>query len=97
MLLLLENEFIISNPHIKVNGELFTANVPVYYTEDEAATNEPWSTKGVLIRNDLDWIGMHPLLSRYAYLMAENILTLNNEYLTSADMFFRFCIQTIHL
>lgn len=69
-------EFIISNPHIKVNGELFTANVPVYYTEDEAATNEPWSTKGVLIRNDLDWIGMHPLLSRYAYLMAENILTL---------------------
>lgn len=69
-------EFIISNPHVKVNGELFTANVPVYYTEDEAATNEPWSTKGVLIRNDLDWIGMHPLLSRYAYLMAENILTL---------------------
>ena len=70
-------EFIISNPHIKVNGELFTANVPVYYTEDEASSSgEPWSTKGVLIRNDLDWIGMHPLLSRYAYLMAENILTL---------------------
>lgn len=70
-------EFIISNPHIKVNGELFTANVPVYYTEDEASSSgEPWSTKGVLIRNDLDWIGLHPLLSRYAYLMAENILTL---------------------
>lgn len=70
-------EFIISNPHIKVNGELFTANVPVYYTEDEASSSgESWSTKGVLIRNDLDWIGMHPLLSRYAYLMAENILTL---------------------
>ena len=70
-------EFIISNPHIKVNGELFTANVPVYYTDDEASSSgESWSTKGVLIRNDLDWIGMHPLLSRYAYLMAENILTL---------------------
>lgn len=74
-------EFIISNPHVKVNGELFTANVPVYYTDDESSSTkngsgEPWSTKGVLIRNDLDWIGLHPLIARYAYLEAENILTL---------------------
>ena len=28
------------------------------------------------MRNDTDWIGLHPLIARYAYLMAENTLTL---------------------
>lgn len=75
-------EFIISNPHIKTSdGQLFTANVPVYeeYTDD--TTGQPVGSdfkqvKGVLMRNDLDWVGLHPLISRYAYLMAENTLTL---------------------
>lgn len=31
---------------------------------------------GVLIRNDTLWMGLHPLMSRYASLMAENMLTL---------------------
>lgn len=75
-------EFIISNPHIKTSdGQLFTANVPVYPDFTDDTTGQPVGSdfkqvKGVLIRNDLDWVGLHPLISRYAYLMAENTLTL---------------------
>lgn len=75
-------EFIISNPHIKTSdGQLFTANVPVYSDFTDDTTGQPVGSdfkqvKGVLIRNDLDWVGLHPLISRYAYLMAENTLTL---------------------
>lgn len=75
-------QFIISNPHIKTSdGQLFTANVPVYaeYTSDDAGQpvgSDFKQVKGVLMRNDLDWVGLHPLLSRYSYLMAENVLTL---------------------
>ncbi len=75
-------QFIISNPHIKTSdGQLFTANVPVYaeYTSDDAGQpvgSDFKQVKGVLMRNDLDWVGLHPLISRYSYLMAENVLTL---------------------
>lgn len=78
-------EFIISNPHIKTSdGQLFTANVPVFtdFTSDDLGQpqsqmgDEPIRQPGVLMRNDADWIGLHPLISRYAYLMAENALTL---------------------
>lgn len=78
-------EFIISNPHIKTSdGQLFTANVPVFtdFTSDSLGQpqsqtgDEPIRQPGVLMRNDADWIGLHPLISRYAYLMAENTLTL---------------------
>lgn len=72
-------EFIISNPHIKVNGELFTANIPIYnrYQDTEKVPGvELGQPKGCLIRNDSEWIGLAPLLSRYSYLMAENTLTL---------------------
>lgn len=65
-------EFIISNPHIRKGGELFTANVPVFKS-NLSDVGEP---TGVLIRNDTEWQGLHPLLARYAYLMAENVLTL---------------------
>ena len=64
--------FIVSNPHIKVDGQLFTANIPVF----ENPYEDVGQPTGVLMRNDADWIGLHPLISRYAYLMAENILTL---------------------
>ena len=64
--------FIISNPHIKVDGEIFTADIPVF----ENPYEDVGQPTGVLMRNDMDWVGLHPLLSRYAYLMAENILTL---------------------
>lgn len=75
-------QFIISNPHIKTSdGQLFTANVPVYKQFTDTPLGQPIGSDfkdvdGVLMRNDLDWVGLHPLLSRYAYLMAENILTL---------------------
>lgn len=75
-------QFIISNPHIKTaDGQLFTANVPVYKQFTDTPLGQPINSDfkevdGVLMRNDLDWVGLHPLLSRYAYLMAENVLTL---------------------
>lgn len=72
-------EFIISNPHVKTNGELFTANIPVfqhYQPTEEVPGAQLGQPRGVLIRNDTEWIGLAPLLSRYSYLMAENILTL---------------------
>lgn len=69
-------EFIISNPHIKTSsGELFTANVPINPCAS-TQTDEPSTQQGVLMRNDTEWIGLAPMLSRYAYLLAENILTL---------------------
>ena len=64
--------FIVANPHLKVNGEIFSANVPVF----ECETDSIGQPTGVLMRNDTDWIGLHPLLARYAYLLAENTLTL---------------------
>ena len=72
-------EFIISNPHIKTeSGELFTANIPINpsYAPCALTQDEPTTQQGVLIRNDTEWIGLAPMLSRYSYLMAENILTL---------------------
>lgn len=78
------SKFIVSNPHLKSHGELFTANVPIFPTchDDEVGrptseSGEPSSDfKGVLIRNDTEWQGLNPLLSRYSYLLAENTLTL---------------------
>lgn len=72
-------EFIISNPHVKSDGELFTANIPVfqnYQPTEEIPGANLGQPRGVLIRNDSEWIGLAPLLSRYSYLMAENTLTL---------------------
>lgn len=72
-------EFIISNPHIKTeSGELFTANIPINpsYAPCASTQDEPTTQEGVLMRNDTEWIGLAPMLSRYSYLMAENILTL---------------------
>ena len=78
-------EFIISNPHIKTaDGQLFTANIPVFTDFTSTPLGQPTSETGdepirqdgVLLRNDTEWLGLHPLLSRYAYLMAENTLTL---------------------
>ncbi len=72
-------EFIISNPHIKVNGQLFTANIPIfnhYQPTSEVPDAELGQPKGCLLRNDSEWMGLAPMISRYAYLMAENVLTL---------------------
>lgn len=72
-------EFIISNPHVKSDGQLFTANIPIfqhYQPTTEVPGSDLGQPRGCLIRNDSEWIGLAPLLSRYAYLMAENTLTL---------------------
>lgn len=78
------SKFIVSNPHLKSHGELFTANVPIFPTCHDDEVGRPTSEsgqpssdfKGVLIRNDTEWQGLNPLLSRYSYLLAENTLTL---------------------
>lgn len=56
--------FIIANPHI--GGDTWTKE-SVVLGDDEH--------DGVLMRNDTDWIGLSPLIGRYACLMAENVLT----------------------
>lgn len=48
---------------------------------DEAATemnNRQWKvgSDGILVRNDSMWIGLYPLVARYATMMAENVLTM---------------------
>lgn len=74
-------EFIIANPHIKTSdGNLFSANIPLY-TQYQPVDEIPFETmvgqpKGVLIRNDTEWQGLAPMISRYSFLLAENTLTL---------------------
>lgn len=58
-------KFIVANPHFK---ETFSKEVIVLGDDEEH--------DGVLMRNDSCWLGLHPLLSRYACLLAENTLTL---------------------
>ena len=56
--------FIIANPHFK---ETFSKECIVLGEEEH---------DGVLMRNDMAWFGLHAMLSRYACLMAENVLTM---------------------
>lgn len=75
--------FIIANPHLK---QEFSKTVLV----TDQQVNLPESVemqadqKGVLLRNDSEWIGLTPMLGRYASLMAENVLTVR-----SADIMLR--------
>lgn len=68
-------EIIIANPGANCfeNFTLGKQKVGTYYGE-----------KGVIIRNDTLYHGLMPLIKRYAYLLAENLLTLR-----SADVFLR--------
>ena len=67
-------QFIVANPHIiGDNGEQFSANITVFENDRYPELGQP---TGVLMRNDTEWIGLSPILSRYSYLMAENTLTL---------------------
>ena len=69
------SKFIVANPHIKQD---FSAEVDIVYPSQLADPTMPkeGTQKGVLMRNDADWVGLHPLLARYAYLLAENTLTI---------------------
>lgn len=66
-------QFIVANPHIKVKGEIFSANITIFPNPTYPELGQP---TGVLIRNDTEWFGLHPLLARYSYLLSENTLTL---------------------
>lgn len=67
-------QFIVANPHIiGDDGVEYSANVTIFENDRYPELGQP---TGVLMRNDTEWMGLAPMLSRYAYLMAENILTL---------------------
>lgn len=57
-------KFVVANPHLKKDG--FSKEVIVNGTEPHT---------GVIMYNDSEWQGLTPLISRYAALMTENVLT----------------------
>lgn len=67
-------QFIVANPHIiGDDGEPFSANITIFENDRYPELGQP---TGVLMRNDTEWLGLFPMLARYSFLMAENILTL---------------------
>lgn len=73
--------FIVSNPHLD-NG--FSKNIIITRHRDHLVNLPTDAQDGVLLRNDTEWIGLTPLIARYAVLMAENCLTVR-----SADVMLR--------
>lgn len=82
--------FIVSNPHLsQLNAETplpggkrnpATKNEPSSTASGNTFTKEcvvfgDQPHTGVLLRNDTEWFGLTPLISRYAVLMCENTLT----------------------
>lgn len=60
------------------------ANCLTDFILDKQKRGTYYGEKGVIIRNDTLYHGLMPLIKRYAYLLAENVLTLR-----SADVFLR--------
>ena len=60
------------------------ANCLTDFVLDKQKRGTYYGEKGVIIRNDTLYHGLMPLIKRYAYLLAENVLTLR-----SADVFLR--------
>ena len=58
-------KYVIANPALKFSKTLDLFNLDSTVTDD-----------GAFIRNDVLWYGLNPLLSRYATLLAENVVTL---------------------
>lgn len=73
--------FVVSNPHLK--GE-FSKEVVISSQLTNYNESPTDSQPGVLLRNDSEWIGLTPLIARYAVLMAENCVTIR-----SADIMLR--------
>ena len=63
--------FIVSNPHISNDSQSGWYHQYVVFPTSQSTKQD-----GVLMRNDTGWYGLAPMLSRYAALMAENILTI---------------------
>lgn len=73
--------FVISNPHL---DQGFSKNIIITHHKDHLVNLPTDAQEGVLVRNDTEWIGLTPLIARYAVLMAENCLTVR-----SADVMLR--------
>lgn len=73
--------FVVSNPHLDKG---FSKNIIITRHPDHLVDLPTDSQEGVLMRNDTEWIGLTPLIARYAVLMAENCLTVR-----SADVMLR--------
>lgn len=73
--------FIVSNPHL---DDGFSKNIVITRHTDHSTVIPTDSQEGVLMRNDTEWVGLTPLIARYAVLMAENCLTIR-----SADVMLR--------
>lgn len=73
--------FVVSNPHL---DDGFSKNIIITRHRDHLVNLPTDSQEGVLLRNDTEWVGLTPLLARYAVLMAENCLTIR-----SADVMLR--------
>ena len=73
--------FVVANPHFK---QTFSKNIII--GEDDTNFNESPidSQPGVLMRNDSEWMGLSPLIAKYAVMLAENLLTIR-----SADVMLR--------
>ena len=73
--------FVVSNPHL---DETFSKNIIVASQLVDYNKQPTDSQPGVLMRNDDEWVGLAPLIARYAVLMSENCLTIR-----SADVMLR--------
>lgn len=73
--------FVVSNPHL---DETFSKNIVIASQLVDYNKQPTNSQPGVLMRNDTEWVGLAPLIARYAVLMAENCLTIR-----SADVMLR--------
>lgn len=73
--------FVVSNPHL---DQGFSKNIIITRHRDHLVNLPTDSQDGVLMRNDTEWVGLTPLIARYAVLMAENTLTIR-----SADVLLR--------
>ena len=73
--------FVVSNPHL---DDGFSKNIIITRHRDHLVNLPTNAQDGVLMRNDTEWVGLTPLIARYAVLMAENTLTVR-----SADIMLR--------
>ena len=73
--------FVVSNPHL---DQGFSKNIIITRHRDGLVGLPTDAQEGVLLRNDTEWVGLTPLIARYAVLMAENCLTIR-----SADVMLR--------
>ena len=73
--------FVVANPHFK---QTFSKNI-IIGEEGTNFNDSPLDSQpGVLMRNDSEWIGLSPLIAKYAVMLAENLLTIR-----SADVMLR--------